>query len=91
LIAERAWLFSPLLLMEMTAFELETGKVRRAGLNNWKVGAPNNPIAGAELEVPAAPAQDPMMHDTRSVIEPKDCRGCPSGGVLNWLEHRSLR
>jgi hypothetical protein len=33
-VAERAWLFSPLLLMEMTTFELETGKVQRAGINN---------------------------------------------------------
>jgi hypothetical protein len=33
-VAERAWLFSPLLLMEMTMFELETGKARRSGLNN---------------------------------------------------------
>jgi hypothetical protein len=32
-IAERAWLFSPLLLMEMTKLELETGKVQHAGLN----------------------------------------------------------
>jgi hypothetical protein len=31
-IAERAWLFSPLLLMEMTSFEAEMGKVQRAGL-----------------------------------------------------------
>ena len=35
-VAERAWLFSPLLLMEMTTFELETGKVQRAGINNLK-------------------------------------------------------
>jgi len=32
-IAERAWLFSPLLLMEMTSFEAETGKVQQADFN----------------------------------------------------------
>ena len=39
-IAERAWLFSPLLLMEMTTFELEAGKVQHASLNKLESSRP---------------------------------------------------
>jgi hypothetical protein len=70
-IAERAWLFSPLLLMEMTSLELGTGKVQGGAERTGESarGIPQQRQFGAKLEVPDGLLKDPVLHHTRMVVE----------------------